>query len=163
MNKQPVLRDLQRSLDLTLPFFELELSVLRRSYGQGKWNARQILCHLADTEVLFQSRLRLILSQPGCAVEVQDPDRWARTLVYADRKLPLVRKLYVACRESLMELVDLLPEAIFGRDGKHPKHESYRAWDVVTKAATHNYHHYGQLSAIHEDREWKAHEVNQTV
>ena len=142
-------------MDLTLSFFDLDAAVLRRSYGEGKWNARQILGHLADCELLFHERVRMIVAQPGCRVEAMDSDRWARTLVYAERKLPLARRVYTSCRESLMELVDLLPEAIFGREGHHPEHPSYRAWDVVTKASTHNMHHYGQLVAIRDGIPWK--------
>jgi hypothetical protein len=67
-----------------------------------------------------------------------------------------MRRLFTAARESLIELVDLLPEAIFGREGRHPEHPSYRAWDVVTKASTHTMHHYGQLEAIRDGKEWRA-------
>lgn len=154
MNKVAVIQDLQRTLQLTLPFFELEPALLARSYAPGKWTARQILAHLADCEVVFQARARMILSEPGCAIVPFDQDRWARTLAYPQRSLPLARRLYTAARESLVELVDLLPEPLFGREGKHPEHPSYRAWDVVTKAGTHNRHHYGQLLAIREGTPW---------
>jgi len=56
--------------------------------------------------------------------------------------------------ESLIELVDFLPEQIFGRTGVHSEAGPIRAWDVVGKAATHNMHHYGQLVAIREGQPW---------
>ena len=155
MNKANVIRDLQRSMDLTIPFFDRDLAFLRQTYAPGKWNVGRILAHLVDCEIVFQDRTRMIVAQPGCRFEAMDPDRWARTLVYADRNLSLARRVYRACRESLIELVDLLPEAIFGRDGHHPEHASYRAWDVVTKASTHNMHHFGQLVAIRDGKEWR--------
>jgi len=157
MNKATVLRDLRRSLDHILPFFDWDPAQLSRTYAAGKWTARQILAHLVDSELVFQARARFILSEPGCAITPFDQDRWARTLVYPQRSVPLMRRLFAATRDSLIELVDLLPEAIFGREGSHPQHPSYRAWDVVTKAATHTMHHYGQLEAIRDGKEWVSH------
>ena len=154
MNKVTVIQDLQRTLQVTLPFFELEPPLLARSYAPGKWTARQILAHLCDCEIVFQSRARMILSEPGCAVAPFDQDRWAKTLAYPQRSLPLMRRLYTAARESLVELVDLLPEPLFGREGKHPEQASCRAWDVVTKTGTHNRHHFGQLLAIRDGTSW---------
>jgi uncharacterized damage-inducible protein DinB len=156
MNKVAVIQELRHALDLTLPCFDWDAALLARSYGAGKWNARQILAHLADCEVVYQARARTILSEPGAAVVPFDQDKWARTLAYPQRSVPLMRRLYTTNRESLIELVDLLPEPLFGREGKHPEHASYRAWDIVTKAATHNMHHYGQLVAIRDGTGWSA-------
>jgi hypothetical protein len=156
MNKASVIRDLDRSKELTLPFFDSDPALLRKTYAPGKWTAQEILAHLTDSEIVFHARARFILSEPGCAIVPFDQDKWARTLAYPQRKIPLMRRLYVATRESLMELVDLLPEAIFGREGKHPQHPSYRAWDVVTKTSTHNMHHWGQLVAIRDGTPWLA-------
>lgn len=154
MNKATVLRDLDRSRELTMPFFDADPALLRRSYAPEKWTAREILSHLADSEIVFQARTRFILSEPGCAIPPFDQDKWAKTLMYDRRSVPLMRRLYVAARESMMELVDLLPEAIFAREGKHPEYPSYRAWDVVTRASTHNMHHWGQLVAIRDGTPW---------
>jgi hypothetical protein len=84
-----------------------------------------------------------------------DQDKWAKILVYGQRDLMLARRLLVSSRESMIELLDLLPEAIFGRAGTHPEHPAgYRAWDVVTYASTHMLHHFGQLSAIRDGKPW---------
>ncbi len=155
MNKNEVIRDLRRTLDFTLPCFEWDAARLALSYAPGKWTARHILGHLADCEALFQARIRMILSEPGCAITPMDQDRWARTLAYPQRSLALARRLYSASRESLIELLDLLPDGILGREGKHPDFPSYRAWDVATRAGTHNLHHYGQLMAIRDGTPWK--------
>src|SRR6185503_5350569 len=80
MNKATIISELKRALTLTIPFFEAEPAFLQKSYGPGKWTARQILSHLADTEILFQYRTRIIMSQPGCDLAVMDQDKWAKTL-----------------------------------------------------------------------------------
>src|SRR5260221_2706895 len=148
MNKVTVISELKRALTLTIPFFEADPKFLQKSYAAGKWNARQILSHVTDTEIVHQYRTRMIVSEPGCHVSVFDQDKWAKTVIYTQRDMLLMRRLFTTARESLIELVDFLPEQIFGRTGIHSELGTLRAWDVVGKAATHNMHHYGQLVAI---------------
>jgi hypothetical protein len=154
MNKATILSELKRSLTLTIPFFEAEPAFLLKSYAPGKWNVRQILAHLTDTEVVHHYRTRMILSEPGCQISAFNENKWAKTLAYAQRDMLLMRRTFTTSRESLMELVDLLPEQIFGRSGTHSELGEYRAWDVVSKAATHTMHHYGQLVAVREGTPW---------
>lgn len=154
VNKATIMSELKRALTLTIPFFESEPAFLQRSYAPGKWNVRQILAHLTDTEVVHQYRLRMILSEPGASIIAFNQDKWAKTLAYTQRDMLLMRRLFTTSRESMIELVDFLPEQIFGRTGSHTELGSIRAWDVVCKASTHNMHHYGQLTAIREGTPW---------
>ena len=154
MNKATVINELRRTLTLSIPFFESEPAFLARTYAAGKWTVRQILAHLTDTEIVHQYRVRMLLSEPGCALSAFNQDKWAKTLAYQQRDMLLMRRLFTTSRESMMELVDFLPEQIFGRSGTHSELGEVRAWDVVGKAATHNMHHYGQLVAIREGTPW---------
>src|SRR2546425_3805937 len=47
-----------------------------RSYAPGKWSARQILIHLAQTELALGNRARMALSTPNYAAQAFDQDRW---------------------------------------------------------------------------------------
>src|SRR5262249_11377197 len=47
-----------------------------RSYAPGKWSARQVLIHLAQSELALGSRARLALSTPGYAAQPFDQDLW---------------------------------------------------------------------------------------
>jgi len=154
VNKSTVISELKRSITLLTPFFEADPAFLKKSYAPGKWTARQILAHVTDTEVVHQYRVRMILSEPGGPIMAFDQDKWAKTLVYQQRDMLLMRRLFTTSRESMIELVDFLPEQIFGRVSKHSELGEIRAWDVVGKAATHCMHHFGQLAAIREGTPW---------
>ena len=47
-----------------------------RSYAPGKWDARQILIHLAHSEIAFGYRVRMALASPGYTAQSFDQDRW---------------------------------------------------------------------------------------
>jgi hypothetical protein len=47
-----------------------------RSYAPGKWDARQILIHLAQSEIAFGYRVRMALSTAGYVAQSFDQDRW---------------------------------------------------------------------------------------
>src|ERR1700760_3835233 len=43
----------------------------------GKWSPREILCHLADCEIVFSYRLRQALAEPHHVIQPFDQDLWA--------------------------------------------------------------------------------------
>jgi hypothetical protein len=47
-----------------------------RSYAPGKWTARQILTHLAQTEIALGYRARMALTIPDYAAQSFDQDAW---------------------------------------------------------------------------------------
>ena len=47
-----------------------------RSYAPGKWSARQILTHLAQTELALGTRARMALSTPAYVAQAFDQDTW---------------------------------------------------------------------------------------
>src|SRR5262245_58895893 len=47
-----------------------------RTYAPGKWTARQILVHLAQTELALGTRARMALATPGYMAQAFDQDRW---------------------------------------------------------------------------------------
>src|ERR1700732_92655 len=48
-----------------------------RAPAPGKWNAREILCHLADCEVVFAYRLRQAAAEDHHVIQPFDQDKWA--------------------------------------------------------------------------------------
>ena len=47
-----------------------------RSYSAGKWSARQVLTHLAQTELALGTRARMAVVTPGYAAQAWDQDSW---------------------------------------------------------------------------------------
>ena len=57
---------------------------LRKPEAPGKWSIAQVLQHLADSDLVWGWRVRLILAQDRPTLTGYDQDLWAERLHYAD-------------------------------------------------------------------------------
>jgi uncharacterized damage-inducible protein DinB len=69
---------------LTRAVEDLSADQLRRPEGLGKWSLAQVLQHLADSDLVWGWRVRLILSQHRPTITGYDQDLWANRLRYQD-------------------------------------------------------------------------------
>src|ERR1700754_1349363 len=87
----------------TRRMYDLPAAALERRYGPGKWTVRQILQHLSDAEAVYYYRIRRVISQPGQVIWATEQDAWARALDYATAPMDVAGRLYVGCRDALIE------------------------------------------------------------
>jgi len=90
----------------------------------GKWSARQIVHHLADSEMTSAVRLRNLIAIDNAAIAGYDQDVFAARLHY-DRPIAASLAAVKAARETTAELLDRLSEADWAREGTHPEHGRY--------------------------------------
>jgi hypothetical protein len=84
----------------------------------GKWSTRQIIHHLADSEMTAAVRFRLLLAEDRPAIKGYDQDRFADRLHY-ERSHEASLELFRAARASTAELMACLTEADWLREGTH--------------------------------------------
>jgi hypothetical protein len=65
----------------------------------GKWSVREIVHHLADSEMIAAARLRYLLGQDRPTIHGYDQDEFARRLYY-DRPHEVSLALFRLVRES---------------------------------------------------------------
>ena len=90
----------------------------------GKWTVREIIHHLADSEMTSAIRLRNLIATDNVAIAGYDQDVFARRLHY-DRPIAASLAVFKAARETTAELLDRLDEADWKREGTHPEHGRY--------------------------------------
>jgi len=116
------------------------------SPAPGKWSARDILCHLADTEIAFAFRLRQALAEEHHVVQPFDQEKWARSYGRADVGAALV--VFTVVRRWNTDLLrGLTPEA-FQRALTHPERGDMTFRVLVETMAGHDLNHIAQLEAI---------------
>ena len=57
---------------------------LRRPEGAGKWSALQVIQHLADSDLVWAYRIRLVIAEDRPELRGFDQDLWAQGLRYRD-------------------------------------------------------------------------------
>jgi hypothetical protein len=84
----------------------------------GKWTVRQIVHHLADSEMTAAVRFRLLLAEDRPAIKGYDQDVFASRLHY-DRAHEASLELFRSARASTAELMGCLTEPEWLREGTH--------------------------------------------
>lgn len=111
----------------------------------GKWSAREIVHHLADSEMTSAIRLRLMIAEARAAIRPYDQEAFARTLYY-DRPIAASLLAFQSARGSTAELLDRMNEADWTKEGAHPEHASYGVERWLEIYADHAHNHADQIT-----------------
>ena len=117
-----------------------------RSYAPGKWSARQILAHLAQTELALSARVRLALSTPDYHAQSFDQDQWMPLDARVDARTAL--DAYTALRRMNLMMWRGLSEAQRTRSFIHPEYGSLDVEWVAAQMAGHDIHHLKHFQQI---------------
>jgi len=113
-------------------------------YAPDKWNAKEVLGHLCDTERIFAYRALRIARGDGTPIEGFEQDDYVRNSPFASRPLAEVIEDYIAVRRATITLLRNLDEAAWMRRGVANRNEiSVRA--IAYLIAGHELHHRGIL------------------
>jgi hypothetical protein len=117
-----------------------------RTYAPGKWNARQILTHLAQTELALGNRARMALATPNYQAQSFDQDRW------------MLREAALGGQEAAAALVatNAMNHALFSGLSagdraitfSHPEYGALTVDWLIHQMAGHLLHHLVQLEVI---------------
>jgi hypothetical protein len=117
-----------------------------KSYAPGKWSARQILVHLAQTELALSTRARFALAQPGYVAQPFSQDDWMP--VDAGSSAPTALGAYTALRGLNLEMWKRLTQEQLERAFTHPEYGDLTVGWIMAQMAGHDIHHFKQLQAI---------------
>jgi hypothetical protein len=118
---------------------------LDASPAPGKWTAREIVHHLADSEMTAAIRLRLLIASPTPRIMGYDQDEFAVRLRYQDRPIEAALDALSAARRTSAELLDRLTEAEWQREGTHSEIGAYSVERWLEIYAVHAHHHATQI------------------
>jgi hypothetical protein len=114
-----------------------------------KWTAREVVHHLADSEMTAAVRLRLLVAVDNPQIVGYDQDQFALRLHY-DRPLEASLEAFKAARRSTAELMDAMTEAEWGREGTHTEHGRYSVTRWLEIYSEHAHKHADQIRVARE-------------
>jgi hypothetical protein len=109
-----------------------------------KWSPREIVHHLADSEVTAAIRLRLLLATDHPMITAYDQDAFARRLFY-DRPIEASLAAFKAARETTGEILDRLSESDWQREGTHSEVGRYAVTTWLEIYSAHAHAHAEQI------------------
>ena len=112
----------------------------------GKWSAAEILCHLADCEVVFAFRLRQTLAEHAPTIQPFDQEKWAAQ--YSGIPAAAALEAFKAMRAWNLRLLSNLPAGAAGRTVTHPERGTMTFQTIVETMAGHDLNHIAQLERI---------------
>jgi hypothetical protein len=112
----------------------------------GKWNAREILCHLADCELVFAFRLRQTLAEINHVIQPFDQDKWASH--YSAYTAAEALEVFSSLRRWNLALIRTLLHEAFSKKVTHPERGEMTFKVIVETMAGHDINHLRQIEAI---------------
>ena len=114
----------------------------------GKWSVAQVLRHLADTDVVWGWRMRLILAQDRPPITGFDQDAWAERLDYANADPNESLEVFAILRRDNLRLIERATPQDLKRVGVHAERGEESVGHMIRLYAGHDLLHLQQLARI---------------
>lgn len=117
---------------------------LSKTYREGSWTVKQLVHHIADSQLNMFQRLKLALTDDNPTVPPFDQDKWA---IQPDTKLPVESsiKMLEGINERIVSLGHSLKEEELGRTFTHEVNGKITVATKVAKLAWHEEHHLAHI------------------
>jgi len=126
----------------------LSPSQLRKPEAPGKWSIAQILQHLADSEVVWAWRMRVILAQDRPPITGYDQDLWADRLRYEQADPSEALEQFTVLRRANLRVLERASAADLERVGIHSERGEESLAHLRRLYAGHDLMHLRQLERV---------------
>lgn len=116
----------------------------------GKWSAREIVHHLADSEMTSAIRLRKLLAEESPLIQGYDQDAYAERLRYNERDTAPALEAFRLARATTAQLLAVMTDEDWSRAGHHTESGPYSAEDWLRIYAAHAHGHAAQIRRLRE-------------
>jgi uncharacterized damage-inducible protein DinB len=117
----------------------------------GKWSVRQVVQHLADSELVGGFRYRMVFSQDAPELPAYDQELWAERMRYQDSHLETALADFAALRAMNLRLLRrATPEDLQNRVMRHPERGDEPLGHMIRLYAGHDLKHLGQIRRIRQ-------------
>ncbi|HOC17610.1 MAG TPA: DinB family protein [Vicinamibacterales bacterium] len=119
---------------------------LERSHAPGKWTLRQLLVHLAQTELALPVRARMALTQKGYVAQPFDQNDWMAAESRVDGTTALAA--YTAVRQMNLQFFSALSASERATGFHHPEYGEITIDWLMRQIAGHELHHLRHFEAV---------------
>ena len=121
---------------------------LARREKPGKWSIAHVIQHLADSELVYAWRYRMILAHDKPAIQGYDQDLWADRLGYDATDVAAALEQFRALRNANLRLLKRVKGADLDRYGVHSERGQESVAQLMRLNAGHDRLHLNQIKRI---------------
>ncbi len=118
---------------------------LSKRPDENNWSAKEVICHMRDTEELFYSRFQTILSMNEPKLPAADADRWAKDRQYLRNDIHEALASFRKRREETFQFLQGLTPEQWDRVGIHLKYGPMTIQKFVELMVNHGNDHIAQI------------------
>ena len=115
---------------------------------RGEWSAAQVAAHLADAELVYSVRIRMVLTDENPSLVGYDEQAWAARLGMCDLNVAGSVERFRVLRDANLRLFESLEEAEWSRVGTHLDQGELSIAALVEKMIGHDREHLGQIRKL---------------
>jgi len=122
----------------------LDAEQLNKTYREGAWTVRQLVHHIADSQLNMYQRLKLALTDDNPTVPAFDEEKW---VLLPDNELPVESSIRMleGINERVVALGKTLTEEQLERVFTHQTNGQIKVATKVAKLAWHEEHHLAHI------------------
>ena len=107
----------------------------------GKWSTHEVVCHLADAEMLYADRIKRVLAEDEPTLFGMDPDVHVPKLARPERVVEEELRLIELVRAQVGHILESLSPADFERIGHHSEAGPLTLQTLLERVTNHIPHH----------------------
>lgn len=105
---------------------------------KGEWSAAQVAAHIADNEIVYAVRVRMILTDENPLLVGFDEQAWSARLTMSDVNVAGSIERFRVMRDANIRLFDSLEPAEWSRAGTHADKGELTLADIVDLLIAHD-------------------------
>jgi DinB superfamily len=147
-NQDPVAVLQQTPLSLQQTLDALSQAAIMRPEAPGKWSIGAVIHHLADSDLVWAYRVRMVLAHDRPQLTGYDQDLWANRLHYLDGDAAEALDRLKVLRRCNLGLVQQMSDTDRRRAGLHAERGEETIEHMIRMCAAHDLLHLRQIDRI---------------
>ena len=108
---------------------------------EGKWSIREVVCHLADSEIIYADRMKRVIAENSPTFFEADPDLFGPALFCPRRPLDKEFDVVEAIRAHMLPILQSCDTVDFQRTGVHSVDGPLTLQTLLERITAHLPHH----------------------
>jgi hypothetical protein len=121
---------------------------IKKRPAPGRWSVAEILAHVAESELVFGYRLRMVLMSGGITIQAFDQNAWQRNAGYLNNNPKKAFNLFETLRENNIALLQSISPEQWDQHGMHEERGKETVRRMVEMFAGHDINHLRQIENI---------------